>query len=109
METIKDILNFCNAATFYDYKIAEITEELNQVNKCLINSFFKKIPDSRIRVSLSIIDEKTLKINNNDFENFIKKVHDLREKILNLIAFEKLVRDEQQIVRPFLNDDNDQD
>ena len=66
METIKGIINFCNAAISYDYKSIGIIEELNQVRKCIINSFYKTIPDSRIRVSLSIIDDIILKINNND-------------------------------------------
>ena len=71
METIKDILNFCNAAVFYDYKIIGIIVELNQVRKYIINSFYKTIPDSRIRVSLSIIVDRNLKINFNDIENTI--------------------------------------
>ena len=33
MEPIKDILNFCNAAIFYNHKNVRITEELNQVRK----------------------------------------------------------------------------
>ena len=57
MELIKDILNFCNAAIFYDYTNIGITVELNQVRKWIINIFYQTIPDSRIRVSLSIIDE----------------------------------------------------
>ena len=71
METVKDILNFCNAAVFCDYTNIGITCELNQVRKCIFNSFFKTIPDSRIRVSLSIIDDIVLKINDNDIENII--------------------------------------
>ena len=109
METIKDILNFRNAAIFYDYKNIGITEELNQVRKCIINSFFKTFPDSRKRVSLSINDDLLIKINNNDIENIIKIIRDLRENILYMLAFEELVRDEQQIVGPFLNDDDDQE
>ena len=102
METIKDILNFCNAAVFYDYTNIGITVELNQVRKCKINTFYKTIPDSRIRVSLSIIDDIILKINNNDTKN----IHDLRENILYMLAFEKLIRDEQQkVIEPHLNDD----
>ena len=42
METIKDILNFCKAAVFYDYTNIGITCELNQVRKCIINSFLKQ-------------------------------------------------------------------
>ena len=39
METIKDILNFCNAAIFYDYKNVGITCDLNEVRKCIFNHF----------------------------------------------------------------------
>ena len=53
METIKSILKFCESAVFYDYTNIDITCELNQVRKCIINNFYKTIPDSRIRVSLS--------------------------------------------------------
>ena len=50
-----------------------------------------------------------MKFNNKDIENFIENIHDLREKILYMLAFEKLIRDEQQIVRTILNDDDDQE
>ena len=104
METIEDILNFCNNAIFYVYKKNVILVELNQVRKCIINSFYKTIPDSRIRVSLSIKDDMILKINNNDFENIVEYVYELRENILYMLSFEKLTRDEQQVIRPILND-----
>ena len=103
METVKDILNFCNAAIFYDYKKVGITCELNEVRKCIINSFYKRIPYSRILVSLSIIDDMILKINGNEIEN----IHDLRENILYMLSFEKLVNDEQQTIKPILIDDDD--
>ena len=106
METIKDILSFCNSAVFYDYKNIGIIEKLNQVRKCKINSFYKTIPDSRIRVSLSIIDEIISKINSNEFENLLKNIHDPRENISYVLSFEKFVNDEQEIVRPILNDDD---
>ena len=97
METVKDILNFCNAAIFYNYKDIGITCELNQVRKCIINSFYKTSPDSRSRVNLSIIDDIILIINNNDIQDIIENIHDLREIILYMLSFEKLIRDEQQI------------
>ena len=34
METVKDIIIFCNAAVFYVYTNIGITCELNQVRKC---------------------------------------------------------------------------
>ena len=104
METKKIILNFCNAAVFYDYTNVGILVELNQVRKCIINSFNESIPDSRIRVSLSIINDIILKINNNDIEKFIENIHDLRENILYMLAFRKLTRDEQRAFRIVLND-----
>ena len=106
METIKDILNFCNSAVFDEYKNIGIIEELNQVRKCIINSFYKTIPDSRIRVNLSIIDDIILIINGNEIENILENIHDLRENILYMLSFEKFVNDEQEIVRPILSDDD---
>ena len=52
METKKDILNFRNAAVFYDYKIEGIFNELNQARKCIINNFHETIPVERILISL---------------------------------------------------------
>ena len=98
METIKDILNFCNSAVFYNYKNTEIIVELNQVRKCIINTFYQTSPDSRIRVSLSIFDDIILEINNNDIEDILEDIHDLRENILYMLSFEKLIRDEQMTV-----------
>ena len=99
METLKDILNFRNAAVFYDYTNIGKTCELNQVRKCIINSFYKTIPHTRIHVGLSIIDDMILKINNNDIEKILENIHDLRENILYMLSFEKLVRDEQHNVK----------
>ena len=33
MDTVKDVLSFCNDALFYDYKNICIVEELNQVRQ----------------------------------------------------------------------------
>ena len=103
MESVKDILNFYNAAIFYNYTIIGTTCELNQVRKCIIYSFYKKIPDSRNCVSLSIIDDLIFKINNSDIEDIVENTHDLRGTILYMLSFEKLLRDE-----PILNEDDDQ-
>ena len=107
MESIKDILNFCNDAVFYDYKNKGITCESNQVRKCKFNSFYKTIPDRGIRVSLYIIDDIILKINNNDIEDILEIIHDLGENILYMLSIEKLIRDEQRIIRPIMSDDQD--
>ena len=90
METVKELF------VIYDYTDIGITCELNQVRKCIINTFYKTIPDSRIRVSLSIIDDIILKNNNNDIEDILENIDDLRENIIYMLSFEKTVRDEQQ-------------
>ena len=53
------------------------------------------------------MDDVILKTNNNDIENIIDKIHDLREKILYKISFEKVIRDEQRTDRPILNDNDE--
>ena len=93
MNTIKDILNFCNDSVFHDYKSIGIVEKLNQVRKCIFNTFHKPTPVSRILVSLALIDDKILKINDNDIESLIENIHDSRENLLYMLSFEKLLRD----------------
>ena len=96
MNTVKDILNFCNDAVFYDYKNIGIICELNPVRTFIINRFYKTIPYTRILVSLSIIEDIILKINSADIENILDDVHNLRENVLYMLSFEKTVNDEQQ-------------
>ena len=93
MKTIKDILNFCNAAIFYDYENDGIIEELSRVRKCIIDSFFKTIPNTTLLTSLNLIDDIILKINDNEIENIIDNIHDLRENIIYMLSFEKLIKD----------------
>ena len=107
METMKDIINFCNAAVFFDFKNVGITCELNEICKSIINIFYKTIPHTRILLNLSIFDDIILKIHGIEIENFFENIRDLRENVLYMLSIEKLVRDEPQTIRPILNDDND--
>ena len=93
MTSIKEILNFCNASIFYDYENDSIIEELNQVRKSIIDSFIKTIPNTTLLTSLSIIDDIILKIIDNDNENIIDNIHDLRENIIYMLSLEKLITD----------------
>ena len=93
MKTKKDILNFCNAAIFYDYENDGFIEELTRVRKCIIGSFFKTIPNTTLLTSLCLIDDIILKINDNEIENIIEIIHDLRENIIYMLSFEKLIKD----------------
>ena len=105
METVKDILNFCNHALFYDLENIGVAEELNQVRKYIIRSFHKTIPHTTTITTLSIIDDINLKIHDNDIENIIENIHDLRENILYMLSFEKLIKDNNGKLT--IGDDND--
>ena len=98
METVKDILKFCNAAIFFDYKNIGIIEKLNQARKDIINIFHQTIPVSRILITLSLRDDVFLKINNNDFGNIVEEFHDLRSIIIYMLSFEKVSREEQSAI-----------
>ena len=89
METVKDLLNFCNHALIYDDENIGVVEELNQVRKYIIH---KTIPHKTIIATLSIIDDIILKIHDNDIENINENIHDLRENILYMVSFEKLIK-----------------
>ena len=95
METIKDILNFCNEALFYDYEIGAITEELNDLRRCIISNFQNNVPPNRICIALSEIDEMILKIINNDTEDILKHISKLRNNIIYMISFNKTVEDSE--------------
>ena len=80
---------------------------MKQVRKCIFNSFYKRIPHSRILISLSIIDDVILKINEKDIEKIFGKIHDLKEKKSYMLSFEKLIRIAQQTDRPIFNDNDE--
>ena len=104
MEKVKDILNICNHALFYDHENIGVAEELNQIRKFLTKSFHKIIPHTTIIATLSIIDDIILKIHDNDIENIIENIHDLRENILYMLSFEKLIKDNNG--KLIIGDDN---
>ena len=78
---------------------------MNQVRKFIVDIFYRTIPHSSNLVWLSIVDDIILKIHDNDIKNIIESIHDLRENISYMLAFEKLPRDEQQTIKPILIDD----
>ena len=107
METVKDILKFCNEAVFYDYKNIGIEREINQVRTFKFNRFYETIPYTRILVSLSIIDDIILKINSTDIENILDENHNLRENIIFMLSFGKTVRDEVRDEQQKVDDNNE--
>ena len=92
METVKIVLNFCNAFLFYDYKNLGITDEFNQARKCIINNFHETIPVERILMTLCITDDLFLDINANNDEDVLDIIHDLRSKRIYMFGFDKMVK-----------------
>ena len=75
------------------------------MRKYLINSFYKTIPKTTLLTNLSIIDDIFLKINDNDIENITDNIHDLRENILYMLSFEKLIKNNNGEL--IIGDDNE--
>ena len=92
MDTIKETLTICNESHWYDY---ENMSELNSLRKYLIDYFYDTIPQERLLISLKIIDIIILKIYDNDTQDINKDIFKLREQILYMPSFEKVVKDNQ--------------
>ena len=105
METVKDFLNFCKDAVFYDYKNIGIICELEPIRTFITNRFYKTIPYTRILETLGIIDDIILKINNDDIESILDDIHNLREQILYMLSCEKTIREEQTMIESGLIDE----
>ena len=92
MDTIKEILNICNESHWYDY---ENMSELNSLRKYLIDYFYDTIPQERLLISLNIFDNIVLKIYDDDTQEINNEIFKLREQILYMLSFEKVVKDDQ--------------
>ena len=90
IETVKDILNFCNYAIYLDYNKIGVVIQLDNVRKCIYDNFNKTAPQSKISECLRIIDDMISKINENDVENIITKIYELRENIIYMIGCKTL-------------------
>ena len=90
----KRCFKICTSTIFYDYKTIDTIDELSQVRKCMNNTFHETIPVSRVLVTLSFIDGVILEIIDNDIEDIIENVYDLRANILYMLAFQKVVKED---------------
>ena len=66
---------------------------MNPVRTFIFNRFYETIAYTRILVSFSKIDEIILKITNNEIENILGDIHNLREQILYMLSFEKTAKE----------------
>ena len=92
MDTIKEILSISNKSHWYDF---ENMSELNSLRKYLIDYFYDIIPQEGLLISLNIIDNIILKIYDNDKKEINNDIFKLREQILYMLSFQKVVKDDQ--------------
>ena len=91
MDTIKEILTFCNESLWFDYSNIS---ELNKLHKYLIKYFFDSIPKERLIISLNLIDKIVIKIYDNDKEEINIDIFKLREEILYMLSYQKTIMED---------------
>ena len=82
MGTIKEILTTCDESLWYDYSNIS---EFNKLYKYLIKYFYDIIPEERLLVSLSIVDNIILEIYNIENTDINVDINKLREQILYML------------------------
>ena len=95
MKIDKEMFNFFNEFIFMDNSFYGVNIEVDILRKYIINRFHKTIPSTRILTVLSIIDDIILKIFNKDLEGVQDKMYDVRENVMYMLSFEKVVEDDQ--------------
>ena len=96
MKTDKDMFNFFNEFIFMDNSCYGVNVEVDILRKYIINRFHKTIPATRILTVLYIIDDIILKIFNKDLEGVQDKMYDVRENVMYMLSFEKVVEEESE-------------
>ena len=103
METLNDVLNFCNEFTFYDLKGIASVIELNQARDCLINFFSVgecvKI-DSLMKV-LGIIDDTSIMNLTDDSTSFLHITTILIEELYTYSLLKKYLK-KKKLIKQFL-------
>ena len=92
---IKEIFEICNNCLWYDFSEGKNIDQINKLRRYLIEYFYTNIPGERLNISLSLIDDITLKIFNNETDVIIKIILKLREQILCMLSFQKTVENDQ--------------
>ena len=96
MKTDKDMLKFFNEFIFMDNSCYGVNIEVDILRKYIINRFHKTIPTTRMLTVLSIIDDIILKIFSKDLEGIQDKMYDVRENVMYMLSFEKVVEEESE-------------
>ena len=103
MESDKDMFQFFNEFIFLDHSEVGIDVKVNDLRKYVINGFHNTIPPSRILTTLSLVDDIILKLQYKNFDGMQNDIYSVRENVLYMLSFEKLV------VENPISDENDDD
>ena len=90
MKSDKEMFEFFNKFIFTNGNGVEV----DILRKYIINRFHKTIPASRMLTVLSLIDDIILKLFTNDLESVQNEMYELRENVLYMLPFEKVVEEE---------------
>ena len=94
MKTDNDMFKFFNEFIFFDHSNYGINIEVDILRKFIINRFHKTIPATRMLTVLSLIDDIILKIFSKDLDEVQNDIYEVRENILYMLSFEKVVEEE---------------
>ena len=94
MKTDKDMFKFFNEFIFFDHSKDGIDFEIDILRKYIINRFHKTIPASRMLEVLSLIDDIIIKLHSKELETIQNDMYDLRENVMYMLDFERVVKEE---------------
>jgi len=94
MNKDKDMFKFFNEFIFIDTSKNCLEFETNILRKYIINRFHKTIPQSRMLEVLSLIDDIIINLHNKEIENIQNDMYELRENIMYMLDFERVVKEE---------------
>ena len=93
MESDKGMFKFFNEFIFIDHSKVGVDVKVNVLRKYNINRFHDTIPPSRKLTTLSLIDSIILKLHDKYLENIQDDMYDVRENVMYMLSFEKLVEE----------------
>ena len=94
MKSDKEKFEFFNEFIFLDHSINGINIEVDILRKYIINRIHKTTPTSRMLIVLSLIDDIILKIFSKDLEGIQNDMYEVRENVMYMLSFEKVVEEE---------------
>ena len=96
MKTVNEVFYFCNEFTFYDHHNIERVGQLNHVRDCVISvlSKYDFISEDKTNRVVVVIDDTSLMITDENVENLVQEINNLRVGFEQLLCLENLHKEE---------------